>query len=96
MRRGEYMRRGNETETVRCHPIDSFGGSRASTLMCMDPSAPFPVEMSMRPKSLCPGRGLAQGSPEHLGDRALAKPAVPRGHRCPLAKTLLRDWSRWR
>ena len=31
--------------------------------------------------------------PAALGDRALAKLAVPRGHRCPLAKSLPRDWS---
>ena len=59
------------------------------TSHCIDPSASFPVEMSMRPKSLCPGR-LARGSPQHLGDRALAKLAVP--PRCPFPKRLPRDW----
>jgi hypothetical protein len=34
---------------------------------------------------------LARGSPLRLGGRSLAKLAVPRGHRCPLAKSLLRD-----
>src|SRR6478672_4078600 len=28
---------------------------QGSTFQCMDPSAPFTVETSMRPKSLCPG-----------------------------------------
>ena len=49
------------------------------------PSAPFTVEMSMRPKSVCLGQArLARGAGGAWAAGSSAKLAVPRGHRCPL------------